>query len=271
MSAFNSERLRRILLMILLTATFYASAEWYFIVPFSCLAAASLLYQDVLTSWLFWALTSALLGFALVQLWLIEGNHLYLLFYLSLMALVATSSDEPLKVVRHNARLLIGCIFALAIVWKLITPEFMSSTFFSYYLVQDARLAPIALLVTDLTRTDVLANRETLSGAWDETMTLRSTVRVERLAIVLTWLTFVVEAAVAAAFLIPAKQFERIRDPALIIFLTGAYLVVPVPSFGMSFACLGYAQTNSLATERLYLILFILMPLTSLRYYVSTL
>lgn len=254
--------------MVLVTCAFYTTPGWFFVIPFTSLFGAALLFRSLLYNWLTWTLVTALLAFTLVQGWLLSGNHLYLLFYLSFAALVASLSPKPERVFARNARLMLGLIFVLAVFWKLVGPGFVSGTFFEFYLIHDERLAPVALLLTDLSYADVLANRAALEEVWEEgALMLQTTPQVERLALWLTWLTLVVEVSVAAAFLGPTKWTGQFRDPVLLAFLATAYLVVPVPSFGMGLACFGYAQTSSHRVRALYLVAFLVMPLTALRYH----
>lgn len=255
--------LERIYLMTLLTLAFYVPTHWYFLIPFITLLSACLLFRRVLYHWLFWTAVTALVGFTLAQLWLTEGNHMYLLFYLSLTCLVTALSTTPQQTFALNARLIIGTVFALATFWKLVSPSFTSGTFFTYYILHDERLAPIGMLLTELSRDDIRANQEAVRQVLNRPAALIIPLGVGRLAHCLTWLTLTTEGLVALVFL--AKW--SFRDAVLILFLATAYLVIPVPSFGMALACLGYGQTSSQVIKTLYLVAFILMPLTSLRYF----
>ena len=260
-------RLERVHVMILITCAFYTTTEWYFVVPYTSLASSALLYRGLLKHWLFWTALTALMGASLAQLWLQEGNHLYLLFYLCLTALTASLFPNSSQVFACNARLIIGFVFVSAVFWKVVGPGYLSGAFFEFYLIHDERLARLALLLTDLERVDVIANQDVLAGPWTAELQFQSSSQVRRLATLLTYAGLFVETIVAVTFLAPLKVVSRYRNVTLLAFLASAYLFIPVPSFGMSLACLGYSQTEDTRFQNLYLAAFVVMPLTSLRYY----
>lgn len=258
---------RPIYLMLLTICAFYNTSDWVFALPFASLFAAAILYERVLTHWMFWTLVTSLLGISIGRLWLSEGNHLFFLFYVSLIALVASHTDSPRSVFRLNARYMIGVVFGLATFWKLISNNFTSGLFYSHLLVTDDRLGIVGLLFTKLSRSDILANRLALTRVLDTPVELISYPEIQTLAVALTWSTLAVEAAVAIVFLVDTDLARRLRSPILLAFLLGTYIVIPVPSFGTILACLGYAETRSKFYQKLFLMAFIFMPLTALRYY----
>lgn len=254
--------------MALIAFAFFGTTAWYFTVCMTSLLATAVLYRKASQSWLFWAVVTSVNGFALIQLWLDEGNHLYLYFYISLAILTALLSRAPAAVFRINARLIIGLVFAFATLWKLFTPSFISGEFFRYYLVHDDRLAPIGVVLTELTFDDVFLNRENLDRLPEGEVTLIVPTGVKTLAVALTFLTILTEGVVAACFLWFGRRADKFRDASLIFFLIGAYLVVPVPAFGMGFACLGFGQSKWRYGKAAFLIIFIAQPLTTVRYFI---
>lgn len=255
--------LERIYLMILLTFAFYVPTRWFFLIPFVSLFSAGLLFREILHHWVYWVAVTALIGFTLAQLWLAEGNSVYLFFYLSLTALMSTLLPRPRTTFALNARFIVGILFALAVSWKIVSPSFTSGTFFAHYFLHDERLAPVAVLLTELSLEDVKANRIEMQKTFAEHVTLITYPGIKRLAHWFTWLTILTEGFVAVAFLLNWAK----RDITLLLFLATAYFVVPVPAFGMALACLGYAQTASKVSQILYLCIFIFMPLVALRYF----
>lgn len=266
-----AQRLEHVALMALIAFAFFGTTAWYYTVCMTSLLATAVLYRKVSQNWLFWTVVTSVNGFALVQLWLDEGNHLYLNFYISLAILTALLSRAPKTIFKLNARLIIGLVFTFATLWKLFTPSFISGEFFRYYLAYDERLAPIGVLLTDLTFTDVAINRERLKQLPEAEVSLISTPSVRVLATVLTLLTILLEGAVATCFLWPSERVSKIRDAVLLLFMIGAYLTVPVPAFGMAFACLGYGQSRWKYGRVAFLIVFIVQPLTTVRYYLTPL
>jgi hypothetical protein len=254
-------------LLTLFTLWNYSSTHWAFSIPFTALFGFALFYPNLRVSWMFWSVTTALLGFLIGQLWASEGNAMFLFFYTGLTLTLALTSKNTWEVVRINARYLIGLVFLLATLWKVFSPDFMSSKFMEYILLEDTRIAPVAVLLTSLRTEDVRKNQEQLLQLPETSIVLKTAPNVRELAILLTYLTILVEGLVAFTFLLPVKPF--VRDGMLVAFLVGSYLTVTVPSFGMIIACLGFAQTPNSRMQTLYKVLCLLMPLILLRIYLT--
>lgn len=256
--------------MTLMTAAFYFSDLWFITLPLWSLVLAALLFDEdrVLNSWEFWTLVSAVMVVGIIQMWIPEGNDYFLVFYLTLIALQGSHAAAPMAVIALNARLLIGIVFSLASFWKLVSESFRSSAFFTLNLLFEDRLAPLTLYLAGLPRPAFLENRSAFEQ-FDLAKGFIVNVNpvVASIAQVLTWTTVVVEISVAVLFLIPLKHFRHLRDPALLLFCAGAYLIMPVPGFGMCLATLGFAQTPYRVYKTLYLVAYILMPLTATRYW----
>jgi hypothetical protein len=263
----DEKQLDTFALLLLITIWSHSAVQWYFTVPFTTLAGFALFYPKLRTSWMFWLTLSAIHGFALAQLWYFEGNGLFLFFYTTLAMTLALASGRPLPILKINARYLIGFVFLFAVMWKLVTPDFISGRFTEYYLLIDDRMAPVATLLTPLTRTDIKENQERIERLPDETIQLQSASRVHSIAIILTYLTLIVEGLVALVFLLPIHSW--VRDAVFIFFLITGYSTVTVPSFGMILACLGFAQSSNPKAQFFYKIICLLLPLIKLRFYLS--
>ena len=76
-----------------------------------------------------------------------------------------------------------------------------------------------------------------------------------------TWYLLLIEAAVAAAFLLPFRVLEGIRDAPLLLFAVSTYAFAPVDGFGWLLLSMGLAQTKpELRTMRLaYVVTFVLV------------
>lgn len=263
----KTQKLDRFLVMTLLLAAFYFTNLTSFqLVLWSLVAGAFVFGPQTLRHWLLWASLCAVMAAATMQTYFLQGNDYFLILYLSLTALVALQFDRPLNVIRLNARLLIGIVFALATLWKLTSESFLSGTFFVHTLLFDNRLAPIARTLGQLPAISYHANRD----AWDNLDLINgfhvlTTPEIQVLAIVLTGLALLVEGMIAVSFLLPFEACRRLRDPLLLAFFVGSYTLLPVPSFGMALATLGYAQATNPRIERLYALSYALMPLTALR------
>ncbi|MGL4608769.1 MAG: hypothetical protein ACRCYY_03655 [Trueperaceae bacterium] len=241
--------------------------DWYLNIPFSVALCLSIFFKKIRTHWLFWTCVCGFCGAYLIVRGIASENAFYLFFYVSLTFVVATLSPAPYLVFGRNAHFLIGFVFLFATLWKIISPDFLSGAFMTFMLVSDNRLGVFGILFTPLTFAEVVGNRELLLNTTNPTNFVSAS-GVAFLAQILTWSTFLVEGSVALAFLTPLPFFSKHRDYFLIFFLLTAYVFVPVPAFAMTLALLGYAQTKSNRVQFIYKLVFVLMPLSALRYYI---
>ena len=89
----------------------------------------------------------ALAGFTAVRSisdWPLADNHAYLISYWCLaigLSLIVRDTDGCLA---FNGRLLIGLVFAFAVLWKLaLSPDFLDGTFLRVTMLQDPRFEPL--------------------------------------------------------------------------------------------------------------------------------
>ena len=259
--------LKTTLTMLLICFLLHTTTNWFFSVPFSCVFAYALL-TDKVDDWLIWTLVVGLMVFSLIQLYLVEGNHLFLFFYIALAALIALHSSAPARTFALNARFIVAASFGIAVLWKVLTPSFTDGTFLEYMLLHEPRISYLSAFTTTLSLADIENNQALLSGLSDRPqqggVTLSSVPAVELVAKLLAWTVIGLEIAIALAFMaLPL----RVRHVCLIAFLSTAYLLISVPSFGMAYAALGHAQANTSFLRGIYVALFIAMPLTQLQYY----
>ncbi|MGL4612209.1 MAG: hypothetical protein ACRCYY_21440 [Trueperaceae bacterium] len=241
--------------------------DWFLTIPFSTLVAAAVLYPKLRTNWLYWTVMTGICAGYVVARGLASENVFFLFVYISLAVLIALFSDNPYLSFRRNARLIIGIVFLFASLWKLMSPDFLSGSFFTFMLIADDRLGPFGAVATAISLEDIATNRSIFPVMPDMSHQLMTAPGIPLLAQMLTWMTFAIEFLVAIVFLVPLKPLYKIRDYALLLFLLTAYVFVPVPAFAMSFATLGYAQTDSARFQSIYKVVFVVMPLTAARYY----
>lgn len=256
--------------MVLVTAAFYFSDLWYITLPLWSLVAAGLVLDEkaALYRWEFWTLVCSVMAVGIIQSWVTEGNDYFLISYVAVILLVASHTRTPRAVIAVNARILIGLVFALATFWKLASPSFRDGTFFTLNLLYEDRLAPITRVFARLPSPLFEENQYRLDNlVLPEAFSVHISPAVTVLAQTLTWLSLSIELSLAVLFLIPLRKFTHWRDPVLLFFCLVTYLIMPVPSFGMCLAALGSAQTHSRRSKTLYLVAFILMPVTAIRYW----
>jgi hypothetical protein len=197
----------------------------------------------------FWLLLAALAGVRVFSTWPLADNHAYLLVYWCVAVAIAARESDATPLLAFSGRVLIGLVFAFAVLWKVISPDFLDGRFFRVTLVTDARLASFAQLAGGLGADDLLERRELLTrhadGVAPEALPLPvESTRFRVVAWFATLGTFASEALLALAFLWPlGRGPSRLRDPLLIGFCAITYLVAPVSGFGWLLIALGVAQT----------------------------
>ena len=176
-------------------------------------------------------------------------NHEFLLAYWLLALGLARAGADPAAGLATSARLLVGAAFAFAVLWKAVTPEYLSGDAFHGFLRLDPRFLGLDAALSDLTLADGDRTRAVASalrvvgdeGVW---VAVRDGPEVGGLAAMMTGWTLAIEAAVAACFLAPpTSRVGRARDAALLVFLFTTYVLAPVLGFGWLLVAMGMAQS----------------------------
>lgn len=210
--------------------------------------AALILFERLLLNFYFWATLTVYLAVFLGLLWYTIDNLSFLIFYWWLGYTLYLAIDRPTGAFRTFTQLLIGTIFLFAVIWKLISPDFISGEFYEWEFMTDKRLGPVAvLLVKDYTfqeyqenvqlteQSDALA-KNPVKFTFHEEFT--------RLAKLFTFATLFLELLVAILFLLPVEKLRAWRTASLLIFILSAYPVVPVTQFGGVLCAMGIAQSK---------------------------
>ncbi len=198
----------------------------------------------------FWLALAALTAFRVVWTWPLADNHAYLLAYWCLALAVSTREVDPRPALAWSGRMLLGLVFALAVLWKAISPDYLDGRFFRVTLVTDERLASYAVLIGGLDGEELRERREQLTRHVDGAPIAAALLPLEparfrAAAWLATWGVIAIEALLALAFLgSPRRALARIRDPLLLAFCSVTYLFAPVSGFGWLLIALGVAQTD---------------------------
>jgi len=212
----------------------------------------------------FWLGLAALTGLRVVWTWPLADNHAYLLAYWCLAVAIASRDADPRAALAWSGRILVGLVFALAVLWKAISPDYLDGRFFRVTLVADERFSPFAEIAGGLDDAELLERRSHVVQHVDgEVAELPPPPPEPARFRAVAWLamiaTFAAEALLALAFLWPlGRGLSRIRDPLLISFCALTYLVAPVSGFGWLLVALGVAQTDAsrARTRAAYLLVF---------------
>ena len=235
--------------MTLLLLLLYSEAIWYLEMGVYALAILAVLHRPLARKPGLWLLITLFLAVGHWRAWFAVDNHKYLITYWCLALGLSLLAADPMRVLRHSARWLIGLAFLFAVLAKLLAPDYLSGAFFEGHLLTDGRFFGVSsffggiplqeIRLGDLARRDLL-----VFGDLRESIALPSSPRLGVLAQVLTWWTLFIEGAVALLFLWPEDRGpSRWRDPALLLFIATTYPVAPVIGFAWVLAAMGAAQS----------------------------
>ena len=228
---------------------FHGFSARYFSVAVAFLVLPALLYRPFFQHWLFWGLIAAVSGFVVLRQWYPIDNHKFLLSYWALALALAFSLSEKHQqsFLVKTARILLVFVMVAAVVHKTLAADYLDGSFFEFTLLTDQRLAPfMAALGVD--RGDLSYNRGIISwllAATPEHDTGAAVLRVSpsahTIAVVVTWWDYLVQVAIAIAFLIGTRWLDLVGHILLLAFVVTTYLAAPVIGFGWTMSILGYA------------------------------
>jgi hypothetical protein len=214
------------------------------------LAAAGLALPPLLGSTAFWLALSAAAAARVAAGWPVGDNHAYLLAYWCLAVALGCGVRARDATCAASARWLIALVFAFAVLWKAISPDYLDGRFFRVQLVVDPRFEAFTQLAAGLDREELEAQRRFLVQHVDDALGAvepgpPEPVRLRAVALAATFSTFAAEVALAIAFLAPTGRGpSRWRDPLLLAFAVVTYAVAPVEGFGWLLLAMGLAQCD---------------------------
>ncbi len=229
----------------------YVQDEWFVRVPVVALAILGLIFSEVRHNGYFWFALTCLMAAGIVFSWEVSDNHKYAICYWTLAIFLVHWFDEAGDRLVLSARLLLGLIFAFALFWKLVTPDFMTGDFFQHAFLYDGRFSAkvelIGILDSDAATFNQVARETLTTPEGDATrVQIRMPPAITELAQFLAWWTIVLEGLVAMCFLAPARfRWTRTGDYLLMIFVASTYLVAPVIGFGWLLIIMGIVQCRS--------------------------
>ena len=218
------------------------------------LVIAGLLVQPIRRSpWLWLAVTVLRLVTQMPDGWSSIDNHQYLITWWTLALAFGLWTRDPEWTLRRAARLLIGLCFAFAVLWKVLSAEFLDGTFLSWTLVKDERFAAFSGAFLGLPDGASEANREALSamqaGELDGPLVVQTGSRVLAAGVVMAWWTVLIELAVAVCYLSPLRlRPAHLASVMLAIFVLTVYPVAAV--VGFAWILIAMSVPAALRTER---------------------
>jgi hypothetical protein len=243
---------------------------WFERLPVVLCAALGLAVPAALRAPALWLALAALSAWPIAWRWPFADNHEYLNVLWCLSLALALATRAPAALGAHYGRRLVGLVFLLASLWKLVlSPDFVDGRFFRMTLLSDARFEALAVAAGGMSFEEWAANDAAIDALITEqtppeAFRLNEPPALRRLAWALTIVTGALEAALAVAFLAPlGTALARARDALLLAFLFTTFSFATVQGFGWLLVALGLAQCQGerWRTRAAYLAAFALVAL----------
>lgn len=253
--------------MTLILLILHSGYFWYLHVPMALLCIVGLVYRRLYREPRFWLVVCCVMAWGSLLNWFQIDNHKFLMLYWLIAIYCALLSADPERTLAVNAKLMIGLVFGLAVVWKAITPDYLSGQFFEFELLADSRFSIIStalagMSVQQLTENNYLLGQLTAHDGILTEVRLQSAPLVGPIAALVTWWTILIEAVIALLFLLPDRPLlHRLRDASLLLFAVTTYSVANVIGFGWLLMIMGVAQCRPQdhVTRFLYVASFLLI------------
>ena len=220
---------------------------WFVRAPLLLLPMLGLIGGAWLRAPALWLALAALVAVRVGVEWPLPDNHIYLLAYWCLGVAIALRFADPPAQLARASRLLLGFVFAFAVLWKAaLSPDYRDGRFFAVTLLTDDRFADVVQLVGGLNDAQLRENRAYLTplpeGA--ELLTppvLHAPRRFRLLVLVATWGALAIEALAAALWLAPVIRRGLLvaRHGVVLLFCLTTYAFAPVAGFGWLVIVLG--------------------------------
>jgi len=248
-STLDTARLITLLMLLL-----HGPSNWYVRMPLAVLSITGILVSAARSSPAFWSIIAMFVLAHDIVDWAEVDNHKWLMGWwcVALVMTALASGESQLKVLKINARLLLGLCFAFATIWKLLSADYLDSTFFNYGLLTDSRFHDAAHYAGGVSTEELKEYRDSKKELQNsfledaepvESVTLISNPRIGVLAIAMTWWTILIEGLIALVCLWPGDRLIAIiRTTVVLIFAATTYLLTPVLGFGWMVIVLGFAQ-----------------------------
>ncbi|WP_421762803.1 hypothetical protein [Ekhidna sp.] len=247
-------------LVLFLFSEWVVGDDWRFMAPILTLSALGLVIPELHKNKYLWYVLAIVLFLKTTANWWTQDNHLFVNLYWVIAIAFALSFKDSVGILARNSRALIGLVFFFATIWKILSPDFSSGTYFHFTFLTDSRFAEESKILGDQSRTDIAENinmmRKVASNEI-ETATLKSNDSIRLSTKFITWHTILIESLLALVFLLPSRfKLTNYRNYLLLLFALTTYLTMPIHSFAWLIIAMGISQTHE--KEKLDRSLFIL-------------
>ena len=226
---------------------------WYVRAPLLLLSMLGLVSGPWLRAPAVWLGIALLVALRVWLEWPRPDNHIYLLAYWCLGVALALRFVHPASQLARTGRLLLGSVFAFAVLWKaVLAPDFRDGRFFAVTMLTDDRFADVVQLLGGLSDTELQQNRDYLTplpGGAEllEPRVLYAPGRFRALVLVATWGTLAMESLAAALWLAPVtrRAWLAARHAIIVLFCLTTYAFAPVAGFGWLLIVLGLSNCDA--------------------------
>jgi hypothetical protein len=220
---------------------------WFVRAPLLLLPMLALTSNAWLRAPALWFALAGLVAGRIVVEWPLPDNHIYLLAYWCLGVGLALRFGDPGTQLARTSRLLLGLVFAFAVLWKAaLAPDYRDGRFFAVTLLTDERFSEAVQLIGGLSEAELRDNREYLTPLPEgaellEPRALHAPARFRLFVNVTTWGTLAIEVLAAGLWLAPLTRRSLLlaRHGVVLLFCLTTYAFAPVAGFGWLVIVLG--------------------------------
>lgn len=220
--------------------------------PVFFLAAIGLIFRPALRHPLFWAALILVFGFHMTTQSVTASSRVLNFCWCIAIFISLLPGCDTKRVLVLNVRLLIGVIFAQAILWKVvIKQEFVDGSFMRYSLlfceVFNDRVTHSGLISPEIQASNQQVWHAIINGEGAvQPQAFQEPAHLKILAWIMTIWTLLTEALLALAFLSPDRwKLARYRHPVLLAFMSTVFVFIPLWIFGGIFVAMGLIATSS--------------------------
>lgn len=255
--------------LLILLVLLFGGNEWYFNIPVTVVCLVGLIFFNARNNAFYWFILAMFVLIRNINEWETIDNHKYLLFYMLLFQWILLLIDEPERkaALIKQARLIIGFCMLFSVTAKLIAPDYLNESFFTYTLITDDRFAYFTHFLGGISLDDLSMNqaymqeiqKSMLTTAPAPALELFITDKVSHLALFMTWWTVIIESIIAVLFLTNFRFSRTLRNPMLLLFCWTTYAVATVVGFAWALIILGISQVED--QQRFYRVAFLVTAL----------
>lgn len=225
---------------------------WYLHSLCAMMAVSLVIFPTLRFNFWIWLIIAICHAVILMKTWVLVNNHDFIMLYWDLVFLLASvekgENDQKKRILRINARRLIGLIMLFSFIQKIISPAFMKGDVLYLSLLTDERFKDLAHLFSNVLDHELDANYLALKEIglqFSEIFLWGKTNQLRLLSIVASYFILFLEGIMGIIFFLPNwHKVKEFRNIFMCLFNFVIYTFVPVFSFGLTLLILGLAQTD---------------------------